>query len=75
MNLNDFIQGVADQFEDLDREKLMEAKSLKEIDGWDSLTTMLVIGFIKTDFDKDITATEIRSCNTVKDLFDLVVAK
>jgi acyl carrier protein len=75
MNLKDFAQGFADQFEDSDREKIMESKSIKDLDGWDSLTTMLVIGYIKTDFDKDITATEIRSCETVEDLFNFVVKK
>lgn len=73
MNLNDFTQGFADQFEDEDREKIMESKSIKDLDGWDSLTTMLVIGYIKTDFDKDITATEVRSCETVEDLYNFVL--
>lgn len=75
MNLNDFTQGFADQFEDMDREKIMDSKSLKDLEGWDSLTTMLVIGYIKTDYNKDITATEIRSFETVEELYNFVREK
>lgn len=69
MELDHFIKNFTDQLED--NSVLINAKTkFKELDDWDSLTTMLVIGMVKTDYEKDITATEIGECDTVLDLYN-----
>ncbi len=72
MDLKDFTLSFAEQFEDEDREKIDSTTIFKNLDGWDSLTTMLVIAMIKTECGKDITALEIRSCDSVQDLFNFI---
>ena len=36
---------------------------------------MAIIAFVKTEYGKTLTGKEIRSCNTVEELFNLVAAK
>ncbi|GAA3508757.1 hypothetical protein GCM10022393_20530 [Aquimarina addita] len=72
MKLESFIENFKDQLEDTSVPISAET-NFKDLDNWDSLTTMLVIGMVKTDYDTDITATEIGECNTVLDLFNHII--
>ena len=69
MKLEDFIKNFKEQLED-DSLVITPETKFRELDSWDSLTTMLVIGMVKTDYDKDISAAEIGTCDTVSDLFN-----
>lgn len=75
MTLEEFIKNFAEQFEDTDASKITADTDFTELDEWGSLTTISVIAMIKTEYDKDVTGSEIRKCETVKDLFDFVAAK
>ena len=74
MKLENFIENFKEQLEDPTVLITVETK-FKDLDGWDSLTTMLVIGMIKTDYDKDISSTEINKCNTILELFNVINLK
>jgi len=73
MELKGFIENFKDQLED-NSVSVNEETKFKDLDNWDSLTTMLVIGMVKTDYDKDISATEIADCDTILDLFNHIKA-
>lgn len=75
MELQDFIKEFADQFDDTDPKEFTASTKFQEFDEWSSLTTMVIIAFVKTKLGKNITGTEIRSCTTVKELFDFIVSK
>ncbi len=75
MSLNEFIEKFADQFEDTEAEEINAETYFQELDEWDSLTTMSVIAFVKTQLGKTITGKEIRSAETVDDLYNLVISK
>lgn len=72
MELKEFVTGFSEQFEDNDRDKISVDTRFKDLDGWDSLTTMLVIGFIKSDCNKDITGAELNDCDTVHSIYDFL---
>lgn len=75
MKLEEFIENFASQFEDTDASEISASTAFQELDEWSSLMVMTVIAMAKTDYEKTITGTEIRHCNTVEDLFKLVEAK
>ena len=72
MELQDFINKFAEQFEDTDVSSIQADTVFQEFDEWSSLTTLGIIAFVKTEYGKTITGKEIRSCETVKDLFDFI---
>ena len=75
MELQEFIKGFANQFDDTDTSEINENTNFRALDEWSSLTAMSIIAFVRTQYDKKITGNEIRNCETVKDLFDFIVSK
>lgn len=72
MNLEDFIMGFANQFDDTDEDEITAETKFHELDEWGSLIAMSVIAFVRTEYGKKISGNDIRNCTTVKDLFDFV---
>lgn len=70
MSLDDFIKRFADEFEDMEDGAIGADTVFTELEDWNSLSTLGVIAMVKMEFNLDITADEIRACDTVKELFD-----
>ena len=75
MELDQFIQNFADQFDETDPESITAETVYKDLDEWSSLIAFTVIAMVKVEYDKTVTGAELRHCNTVEDLFNLVAAK
>lgn len=75
MDLNDFIVNFAEQFDDTDASEINAETKFHELDEWGSLTGMGVIAMSKTLYGKTITGRELRNCETVQDLFNLISSK
>lgn len=75
MELNDFIVRFANQFDETDASEIQAGTYFQELEEWSSLTAMAIIAFVKTEYGKMITGKEIRSCDTVEELFTLIMSK
>ena len=75
MEINEFLANFADQFDDTDASEIQTSTKFRELDEWSSLIGMSVIAMAKTDYGKTITGKEIRECETVEDLFNLIASK
>jgi acyl carrier protein len=75
MELKKFIMDFADQFDDTDASEITAETNYKELDEWSSLLTLSVIAMAKTDYGKTVSGTEVRGCNTVGELFNLIEKK
>lgn len=75
MEIKEFIEKLADQFEDTDPSEITADCEFQELDEWSSLTALGIIAFVKTEYGKTINGREIRNCSTVEDLFTLVNSK
>lgn len=72
MELNDFIKNFADQFDDTDAEVFNAKTEYQELEEWSSVTVLSVIACVRTMYGKKITASDLRSCQTIEELFNLV---
>ncbi len=72
MELYDFVANFAEQFDDTDASEITASTEFHDLDEWSSLTGMSIIAMAKTLYGKTITGAEIRSCDTVEDLFKLI---
>lgn len=72
MELKEFIANLADQFEDTDVAEIQADTDYQQLDEWSSLSAMAIIAMVKTEYGKTITGREIRKCQTVEELFNLV---
>lgn len=75
MQLEEFIENFANQFDDTDPSDIQAGTKFHDLDEWGSLIGMSVIAMAKTLYGKTITGKEIRACETVEDLFNLVASK
>ena len=75
MELKDFVDSFVEQFDDTEASEITADTKFKDLDEWSSLIAMGVIALVRTQYGKTVTGKEIRACETVKDLFDLVLSK
>lgn len=75
MDLEKFIAAFAEEFEETDASEITAGCEFHELEEWSSLTGMGIIAMVKSQFGKTITGKEIRSCDTVEDLYNLVKNK
>ena len=75
MELKDFIENFANQFDDTDASEIKAETVFKELDEWSSLVALSVIAMVDEEYDVTIKGNDIRNSNTVEDLFNAVKAK
>ncbi|RGQ23717.1 acyl carrier protein [Phocaeicola vulgatus] len=72
MELQEFIEKFAEAIEIENIEVLTGNSKFRELDEWSSLSIMLLIAFYDETFEKEIGESDIRSCTTIQDLFNLI---
>lgn len=75
MELNEFVEKFAEQFDDTDPSEIKAETKFKELDEWSSLVALSVIAMVDEEYDVTIKGDEIRNSVTVEDLFNAVNAK
>ena len=75
MELKEFIENFADQFDDTDPSEIKADTVFKELDEWSSLIALSVIAMVDEEYDVTLKGDDIRNSNTVDDLFNTVSAK
>lgn len=75
MELNEFVANFAEQFDDTDPSEIKAETEFRNLEEWSSLVGMSVIALAKTVYDKSITGAELKTCNTVEDVFNLINKK
>ena len=75
MNLDQFIQNFADLFDETDPDTIKATTRFKDLEEWSSLVALSVIAMIDEEYDVEFWGDDIRTSNTVEDLFDIVESR
>lgn len=75
MEMKDFIQNFADQFDDLDNSVLTPETNFRELENWSSMVSLSLLAMIDDEYDVQLKADDMRKTNNVQELFDLVKSK
>lgn len=75
MELKEFVEKFAAQFEDTDSEEITAETNYRELDEWSSLMGMVIIAFVKTEMNKTVTGDDLKSCKTVEALYNLIMTR
>lgn len=75
MELNDFIEKFAEQFDETDASEFKADTEFKALDEWSSLSALSIIAMIDDEYDVTIKGDDIRNSETIEDLFNLVKSK
>jgi len=72
MELNEFVAKFAEQFEDTDPSLITAETKFRNLDEWSSLAGLMVIGMVQDEYDKQLKADQLRKCETVEDVYNVV---
>ncbi|EKN09385.1 acyl carrier protein [Parabacteroides goldsteinii] len=75
MELKDFIENFAAQFDDTDASEIKAETVFKELEEWSSLTALSVIAMVDEEYDVKVKGDDIRKSQTVNDLFMIVKSR
>lgn len=75
MEIKEFIENFADQFEDTDPNEITAETIFHDMEEWDSLIALAVLNMTEKKYGKKITFDEMKACVTIEDLFNVIAAK
>lgn len=75
MDINDFIQKFAEQFDETEVEILSPETKFHDMDEWSSLTALSIIAMVDEEYDVNLTGEDIRNSKSIKGLFEIVSSR
>jgi len=72
MEIQDFIEKFAEQFDDTDVLEFTPKTVFKELDEWNSLIALSVIAMVDEEYAVTLKGDDIRNSATVEDLYTIV---
>lgn len=75
MELQDFIEKLATQFETTDISELTADTEFKALKEWSSLMALSIIALVDEEYGVAIKGKDVREAETIEDLFNVVKSK
>ena len=75
MEIKDFIQHFAEQFDETDISVFKQETVFHDLDEYSSLIALTIIGMIDDEYNVTIGAAEMSAAVTIEDLFNIVKSK
>ena len=75
MELKDFIENFAAQFDDTDAAEIQADTKFQQLDEWSSITVMCVIAMADAEYGVALKGDDLNNADTIEDLFNLVKSK
>ena len=75
MSLEEFVNRFAEEFDDTPKELFKAETRYRELDEWSSLSGLSIISMVDDEFDKQITGSDLRKAETIKDLYEIIKNK
>ncbi len=75
MEIKDFIEKFAEQFDDTDASEITATTEFHDLEEWSSLIALSVIAMVDEEFDVALKGADLRDSVTVEDLYNRVISK
>ena len=75
MNLEEFIQNFAEQFDDTDASEFNASTVFHDLPEYSSLIALSIIAMIDEEYDVTLKGDDMKSAVTIEDLFNIVKNK
>lgn len=75
MDRTEFLANFAEQFEDTDPSEIQFDTQFHKLGEWSSLVGMCILAMARTEYNKTISGAELKECETVEDLYELINSK
>ena len=74
ISINEFIEKVKETLE-VDDDSISAETGIRDFPNWSSMNALILIAMFETEFDATLTGDDLRSCNTIGDLYNLLSKK
>lgn len=75
MELKDFVQNFANQFDETDVEMFSPETKFRDLEEWSSIIGLSIILMVDEEYGITIGADEMKQAETIEDLFNVVQTK
>lgn len=75
MELKNFIEKFAEQFDDTSVESLSGDTIFRDLEEWSSLVALSVIAMVDEEYDVTLKGDDMRNSKTINDLYNIIKAK
>lgn len=75
MNLQEFIQNFAAQFDDTEASVFTPETIFRELDEWSSLIALSIIAMVDEEYDVTLKGDDVRNSKTISDIYTVVKSK
>lgn len=75
MNLQEFIQNFAAQFDDTEASVFTPETIFRELDEWSSLIALSIIAMVDEEYDVTLKGDDVRNSKTISDIYAIVKSK
>ena len=75
ITLEEFIKLFAAEFDNTAEDVFTAKTNYKSLDEWSSLVALSIISMVDEEFDKRLTGADLRSMDTIEDLYNLILTK
>ena len=75
MELNEFVEKFAEQFDDTDPSEIKADTRFRDLDEWSSLVGLSVIAMVDQEFNVLLKGEDMRQANTPAELYEIVKSK
>ena len=75
MIIEEFIKLFAAEFDNTAEDVFTAKTNYKSLDEWSSLVALSIISMVDEEFDKRLTGADLRSMDTIEDLYNLILTK
>ena len=73
--LNEFVELFAEQFDETDARLIKADTKFRDLDEWSSLIGLSVIAMADEEFDVALKGGDVKTSETVEDIYNKIVAK
>lgn len=75
MEIKEFIENFASQFDDTPVEEFKAETKFRELDEWSSLIALSVIAMVDEEYDVTLKGDDMKAANTIEELYQIVKSK
>ena len=75
MEIKEFIENFADQFDDTDISEIKPETVFRDLDEWSSMTGLAILNMCDNEYDVTLTFEDLKHAVTVQDLFNVIQKK
>lgn len=75
MEIKEFVEKFAEQFDETDASVFTPETKFRELDEWSSLLALSIIAMVDDEYDVTLKGDDIRNSETVEDIFKIIESK